>query len=103
MVDAAKSRYTGGFINDCREMQRRRGLCSGPNVQFSEDRKQRVWIKATKHIEPKKELFVPYGRNYWRKKERLLGDLDGKQSKNDNAPIRKYPYTIKRYISIKRK
>jgi hypothetical protein len=69
MIDAAKSRYIGGFINDCRASQQKNKICSGANTKFVKARNaQAIWVKATKHIEPKKEIFVSYGRQYWRKK-----------------------------------
>ena len=34
MIDAAKSRYVGGFINDCRASQQRKRICSGTNARF---------------------------------------------------------------------
>ena len=67
-------------------MQRKRRLCSGHNVQFGKDRThKRVWIKAIKRIEPKKELFVSYGEDYWRKKKKY----DKKRQEDQIARPRK--------------
>ncbi len=69
MIDAAKSQHIGGFINDCRASQRKEKICSGTNTKFVRARNaQAIWVKATKHIKPQKEIFVSYGRQYWRKK-----------------------------------
>ena len=69
MIDAAKSRYVGGFINDCRASQQRKRICSGTNARFVRARNTpAIWVQATKHIKPCKEIFVPYGKEYWQKK-----------------------------------
>ena len=68
MIDAAKSRYVGGFINDCRASQKKR-ICSGTNARSVRARNApAIWMEATKHIEPRKEIFVSYGKEYWQKK-----------------------------------
>ena len=69
MIDAAKSRHIGGFINDCRASQQKKKICSGTNAKFTRTRNTRViWVKATKNIKPQKEIFVSYGKEYWQKK-----------------------------------
>ena len=70
MLDAAKSRYLGGFINDCRESQRRKRFCPGVNAKFSKGKGRSIWIKATKNVPPNREIFVSYGAEYWRKKRK---------------------------------
>lgn len=79
MLDAAKSRYLGGFINDCREFQRRKRLCSGVNARFARDRGRNIWVKATKNIPPNREIFASYGTEYWRKKKEYDRERKWKQ------------------------
>jgi len=71
IINAAQSRNTGSYINDCRTKNRQQGECPGVNARFVVDRRAgKVNIKATKRIRPGSEIYVPYGAAYWRDKEK---------------------------------
>jgi len=69
VINAARSRNVASFINDCRAANRREGQCTGNNTRFVLNRRaQKVNVRAVKFINPKSEIFIPYGTQYWRDK-----------------------------------
>ena len=77
MIDAAKSRYLGGFINDCREFQRRKRLCSGINARFARDRGRNIWVKATKNIPPIVKSLHRMAQNIGVKGKNMIENVNG--------------------------
>jgi len=76
IINADRCRNVASFINDCRAANRREGQCTGNNTRFVLNRRaQKVYVRAVKSIDPKSEIFIPYGAQYWRDKakyERFL-------------------------------
>jgi SET domain-containing protein len=68
VMDAASTQNSlGRYANDCRAVNR--GHCRGPNARFSVSNRggnTMIWIKATKHIPANSEIFVSYGKGYWK-------------------------------------
>ena len=71
MVIDASSTQAGiaRYTNDCRAENKRKKECKGSNTKFSESTRNgqtTVWLVSTKRIQAGSELFVSYGRAYWR-------------------------------------
>lgn len=57
------------YANDCRPVNRREGHCRGNNAKFSISTRKgetSAWLVSTKRIPADSEIFVSYGRDYWR-------------------------------------
>ena len=66
---------TAGFVNDCRNCNKRSGECRGNNCKFSKTRRNKqIGIIAIKKIKPHEELYVSYGRDYWKKMPKVKSD-----------------------------
>ena len=66
-INANRSIDTAGFANECRSNDKKAGLCSGNNSKFTHNtRTGAVNIVSTKPIPAKTEVFVPYGKGYWK-------------------------------------
>jgi SET domain-containing protein len=57
----------GRYSNDCRLQNKKKKQCQGANSRFVVDSKQKtVQIRATRNIRAGEEVFVPYGKAYWK-------------------------------------
>jgi hypothetical protein len=57
----------GRYANHCRTANKKRGSCRGNNARFSiNTKKKTVSLKATRSIPANSEIFVSYGRQYWK-------------------------------------
>ena len=101
-INGNRSIDTAGYANHCRSFNQKDKQCRGNNAKFTHDRRHnKVNLTTTKSIQPNQEIFVSYGRKYWRK-------TDHPKQPNVNStllmklinarPIRNSKYTI-RYIS----
>jgi len=55
------------YANDCRRSNKRARNCKGNNARLSTNTRAKTGsIKALKTIKPGSEIFVNYGRDYWR-------------------------------------
>jgi len=65
--DSYQSNNLAGFANECRKADKTAKKCKGNNLKFSENRRNiTVNFVSTKNIQPSEELYVPYGRDYWK-------------------------------------
>ncbi len=62
-INANHSTDVAGFSNDCRDVDRRSGLCQ-VNSKFAM-RKGKPSLVSTRSINPKSEIYTNYGRDYW--------------------------------------
>lgn len=67
-IDASEpTSGVGRFANDCRKENRRKRHCRDNNAKFSVDtRRKKASIKAKRKIKAGEEVFVSYGRDYWK-------------------------------------
>ena len=75
VLDARSTQSSlGRWINDCRSSNIKKGECKGNNARFSMKRSapRKASVKATKTIHPDEEIFVSYGRSYWRDHDKLI-------------------------------
>jgi SET domain-containing protein len=63
VIDARKYKALARYANDARGLNRIKGINN--NSEYSSEDK-RVFIKATRDIEPGSEIFVSYGPAYWK-------------------------------------
>ena len=56
------------FANDTRDSKTNNAVFQAKHVTTKRARKQ-VWLKTTKPINPGAEIFVTYGRDYWRRQD----------------------------------
>lgn len=64
VIDALKNKSSfGRYANDAAGLQRMLGIRNNAEY-FEED--NRVFIRATRNIAAGKEIFVPYGKLYWK-------------------------------------
>ena len=56
------------FANDTRDSKTINAAFQPKHVTTKRTRTQ-VWLKATKPINPGAEIFVTYGRDYWRRQD----------------------------------
>jgi len=56
------------FANDTRDSKTNNAAFQAKHVTTKRARKQ-VWLKTTKPINPGAEIFVTYGRDYWRRQD----------------------------------
>lgn len=70
VADAASTQAgIGRYADDCK-VANRPHACAGNNARFAINRRaRRVTLKATKKIKVGDEIYVPYGRQYWRRHE----------------------------------
>ena len=61
------------FANDTKDSKTNNAVFQPKHVTSKRPRKQ-IWLKATKPINPGDEIFVTYGRDYWRRQQ---GEEDG--------------------------
>jgi SET domain-containing protein len=68
IIDARSTQSSvGRYANDCRTKNKKAKQCKGNNTKFAGDiRKQKVRLRATRKIKPGEEVFVSYGRSYWK-------------------------------------
>jgi len=67
-IDANSSKDVGGYVNECKRRDRERGECEGNNAKLTYDsRRKEANVIATKTIAPRKEVYLPYGTDYWSK------------------------------------
>ncbi len=80
VIDAAESMHTfGRYANDAAGFQKIDGVKN--NAKYVEKGK-RVFIMATKKIYAGNEVFVSYGRLYWKQvRENMKNDLEQQKSK----------------------
>ncbi|HRN46431.1 MAG TPA: SET domain-containing protein-lysine N-methyltransferase [Niabella sp.] len=80
VIDAAESVHTfGRYANDAAGFQKIEGVKN--NAKYVEDGK-RVYIMATKKIYAGNEVFVSYGRLYWKQvRENKKIDMERQRSK----------------------
>lgn len=71
VLDAASTQSgIARYSNDCRAANKRAGSCNGSNAKFKISTRAgvtSVWLVSTKHIPAKAEIFVSYGRGFWKK------------------------------------
>lgn len=90
VIDALKSVNTfGRYANDAAGLQRVGGLRN--NAEYFED-ENRVFIRTTKNIKAGSEIFVSYGRPYWKQvRENMLEDMkDGKHHEHQAPEIQNH-------------
>ena len=56
------------FANDTKNSKTNNAVFQPKHVTSKRPRKQ-IWLKATKPINPGDEIFVTYGRDYWRRQQ----------------------------------
>jgi hypothetical protein len=67
-IDANRSIDVGGYVNECKRRDRERGECEGNNARLTYNSKRKeVNVIATRTIAPRKEVYLPYGIDYWSK------------------------------------
>ena len=73
----------GRYVNHCRSVNKKAGHCKGNNARYvisNRDDETIIWVRAIKNIPANSEIFVSYGRNYWRE------DAPKKAPKAPKAP-----------------
>ena len=57
----------GRWANNCRKRNKDKGECTGNNAKLTySTRTRKAGVKATKTLQPGEEVFVSYGRGYWK-------------------------------------
>ena len=68
LIDARSTQSAlGRYVNSC--LKKNKGDCKGNNAKFSISHRTNpptVWVKATKNISAGSEIYIPYGRGYWK-------------------------------------
>lgn len=69
VIDARSTQSSvARYANDCRASNKRAKQCKSSNSKFSKDTKHnKINIKATRNIKAGEEVFVSYGKGYWKK------------------------------------
>ena len=96
-INGNRSIDTASYANDCRSINQKDKQCRGNNAKFTHDRRRnKVNLITTKSIPPHQEVFVSYGRGYWKKmNETTHTNINSIQSMKLTE---KQKYTI-RYVS----
>ena len=95
-INGNRSIDTASYANDCRSINQKDKQCRGNNAKFTHDRRHnKVNLITTKSILPHQEVFVSYGRGYWKKMNETHTNINSIQSMKLTE---KPKYTI-RYVS----
>jgi hypothetical protein len=72
VVDAVSTQSAiARYANDCRTSNRKAKQCTGTNSKFVVTTRQgitKIWLRATKNIPANSEIYISYGKQYWKKK-----------------------------------
>lgn len=69
ILDGASTQSSlGRYANSCRAGNIKKKQCKGQNARLSANKaKKTASVKATRNIKAGEEIFVSYGRSYWKK------------------------------------
>jgi len=64
-INANKSTCLASFANSCRASNKNQCECKNNNAEFKQ-RNGKTVVIATRKIQPNEEIFINYGRDYWK-------------------------------------